>query len=687
MSPDTNLIDIDHPAPEPEVHVSIPSPEIAPAPVTSIYSRVNNDKENGWSSPSFNKRSRTSYGHSPNNQYDPFTDGDEYSLGRARKRTRLSSTWRFSSRSPSPELEEEFGQEIVEDLTSPTDARPSAIIMTDEGCQTLGLEEQDDKETLAQAARQSTNVGTTTRNIETVNYSPQVEIQIVKSPERREGEVIPPPLQTQLGTPTVDSPQAPSPDNLSALEPPSSLRLLPISSDKLSLVSPIVTAKASPFGNKPAAFGALSDSRQEGFYAADPPGGQGKQSFTDFTNISTSAFGPSKLNDATEQNQDFLDNSSSRWSSVNTQTGRPRSTSPNMTSSYNLLENTLNVEIEHTYAGEENKNTLFEGNDFQEPTTPEARLHYPELTEGEVDEHTFPMSSQHTPHLEYPELHDEQEHAHNPGSTSVSYLEPPDTIEEDSKQPFSVQRYDLSRSQSRAESAVIDLIESDEEEESLGEREVEFEADGEDQLEYDSEDGPEDAPYDDEMAVLGNGGPHEGSEEGSDKDEFRRQEDEIRSRYSSRGVVSVGADQESGEESDAEGEDYDEADRNQTDDYSGDEGFNDEEELGSYDEEEESYDEELPEDDEVITRAPASTAPVFVDLISDDEDEVAEEAALEVDSQISHSGSSSNDQEQHDVDDDEVEASEEEPEQLEVMEDEVSNGSEQFVVEEEGMIL
>ena len=121
MSQDINLIDVNYPAPEPEVQVRIPSPDFTPSPATSIYSRNNNDQDNGWSTPSFNKRSRSSYGYSPKLEYDPFTERDGSLLGRARKRTRLSSTWRFSSRSPSPEIEEKFGQESVEEVNLPSE--------------------------------------------------------------------------------------------------------------------------------------------------------------------------------------------------------------------------------------------------------------------------------------------------------------------------------------------------------------------------------------------------------------------------------------------------------------------------------------------------------------------------------------------------------------------------------------
>jgi len=61
-----------------------------------------------WSSPAFIKRARTSYGSLFDSDYDPFSEEDGAPRGRGRKRTRLSSSWRFSSHSPTPEPEDGF---------------------------------------------------------------------------------------------------------------------------------------------------------------------------------------------------------------------------------------------------------------------------------------------------------------------------------------------------------------------------------------------------------------------------------------------------------------------------------------------------------------------------------------------------------------------------------------------------
>ena len=697
MSQDTNLINIDHPAPEPEVQVRIPSPEIVPTPVTSIYSRVNKDKENGWLSPSSNKRSRSSYGRSSSHQYDPFAERDGYILGRARKRTRLSSSWRFSSRSPSPEIEEEFGQEIVEDLTSPTDTRPPVVLMADEGCQTIDLGIHDEEEAVAQAARQSTNVGTSTRKNGSEDAS-----------EAPEGLMMPsPPMQTQFGTPSFRSPQARSTDNISASEPPLSPRLLPVSSDSLSFMSNLVATNPNPFdmgskevnspprilSSKPPELDTIPSSTQDDIFAASPLGRHVEQPLRDFANVPTSAFEASESNGILGQDKSSLDNSSSHWSSVNTRVALPNSTSSNITPLYELSNGNPDDQTRHESAEEDNGDEHVEANDLQGFSIAQAQSHSPGIVEGEVAEHDFPMSSGQLSHLQYPDLHGEQEHRHDLGTTNLSYPEHAGKVIEGMHQLSRAQSYAVSPSHS-PQPAAIDITENDVEEESLGGHHEEL-------FEYESEDG---SAADAEVAASANDEPYQGSEEKWYKDEFRGQEDAIRSHYFSGSIVSAAADRDSGEESADEGEDYDEADKIPTDHYSGEEEeFSEEEELGSYDEEDEgayddeeegSYDEEPLEDDEFVTRPPVSTGPVFVDLISDDEDEVVDETTLKVNSGGSHPGSSSNGHEQYDLEDDDdvEEESEEEQEQFDVPEDDEDleedalNDSEQFEVEEEGMI-
>ena len=699
MSQDINLIDVNYPVPEPEVQVRIPSPDFTPSPATSIYSRNNNDQDNGWSTPSFNKRSRSSYGYSPKLEYDPFTERDGSLLGRARKRTRLSSTWRFSSRSPSPEIEEKFGQESVEEVNLPSEIYPPAIIMTDEGCQTIDLGVQDDVETQAQAVRQSTNIGTTTRKIEGEGAGTQVAIQIVEPLENGDDQIAqPPPLQTQFGS--FVSTQAGSAEITSTLGPPSSPRLLPVSSDNLSMVSPLVTMKPSPFDiNAPEVispprilsttpiFDTVPTSIQEDLYGASPLGYE-----KNAANVPTSGFGRSDLGDEDKQTQELPDNPFNRWSSVNMQTEQPNSSSQNM-DPYNLSVHKYNDKIGREYVAEDDEDAHFESSEFQGNSHPQAQSQYPDLVSHRVEGHDFSMSSGQPSQLLYPELGDEHEHEQSPSFTSLSYPQLPNTGQEALKQLSANESNAMSRSHS-AQSAVIDLTESDRDVENLGGHEEESDVD--DDREYENDNRVEVARYEDEIMGQDNDGRYERSEEGSEEDEFQREEDEIQSRRLSRGVVSLGADQEeSVENSDADGESNDQVDINPIDNSSdAEEIFDEEEEVGSYDEEdasgydeeaEGSYDEEHPEDDEFVTRRPVATAPVFVDLISDDEDEVADKA---IDHTISHLESPSTEQyEEEDEDVVESEESDGELEQLKVSESDILSESEQLIAEDKGMIL
>ncbi|KAG9243747.1 hypothetical protein BJ878DRAFT_542969 [Calycina marina] len=206
FSQDVNLIDIDHPTHEAEP-VHIHSPEVSPPPVISIYARVNNDrdKENDWSpASSMNKRSRASYGHSQV-LYEPFTEEDGSILGRGRKKTRLSSTWRFSSRSPSPDPAVEVEKEFV--LETAVEIPPT---LTEEGPQTIESEDEmafnDNDERLALTA-----------NANSKQAIPEILLPVL------------PIIQSE------------------SYEPPSPPRTLPVPSDNLSVVSPLMTTKPQLF--------------------------------------------------------------------------------------------------------------------------------------------------------------------------------------------------------------------------------------------------------------------------------------------------------------------------------------------------------------------------------------------------------------------------------------------------------
>ncbi|KUJ17318.1 uncharacterized protein LY89DRAFT_718043 [Mollisia scopiformis] len=233
-------IDIDHPPPDPEtalVFARIPTPEPSPpSPVTngtSIPSSTILEADDEWSSPAFLKRARTSYGSLFDSDYDPFLE-DGTVQGKGRKRTRLSSVWRYSSRSPTPEEAESQATNQV----SPEPLPKLAPTMMDEACQTVGLEVGVAAETLADFARQATNVGSTPYS--QMNGAQPPEIISSSSPaqvaQEPEDVAMPPPrIHTQQTNFTSDEAM-----NFNQ-EPPLSPRLHPIPSDNLPLVSPLVS--------------------------------------------------------------------------------------------------------------------------------------------------------------------------------------------------------------------------------------------------------------------------------------------------------------------------------------------------------------------------------------------------------------------------------------------------------------
>lgn len=253
-SAEIKLIDIDHPTPEPEATVRIPSPDRAPSPsptTTSIYSRPGAINGNEWSSPAFIKRARTSYGSLFDNDYDPFAEEDGSIRGKGRKRTRLSSTWRYESRSPTPEAEEEEEEEVVEEEqepksrhVSPEPAKAWAPMITKEDTTTVESALEDAAESLADLSRLGTN-GHMRMNGITRSKNPNE-----KQPEAEQsnvtGNAMPPPIQTRMDFRVELS----SPSQTSALPPaPDSPRLRPISSDTLPLVSPLVPPRFHLFSD------------------------------------------------------------------------------------------------------------------------------------------------------------------------------------------------------------------------------------------------------------------------------------------------------------------------------------------------------------------------------------------------------------------------------------------------------
>ncbi|OBT52313.1 hypothetical protein VE04_07809 [Pseudogymnoascus sp. 24MN13] len=140
------LLNLDNPPEEPEpdrvaeieTRLENPSPPGSPIP-TARHDQLRAEETGEWSSPAFIKRARLSYGSFIGKDFEAFIEDDGSIPGKGRKRSRFgrkSGDWRYISRSPSPEedveVEEPAVQEPVPEKVKPT--------MTDEGCQTDGLE-------------------------------------------------------------------------------------------------------------------------------------------------------------------------------------------------------------------------------------------------------------------------------------------------------------------------------------------------------------------------------------------------------------------------------------------------------------------------------------------------------------------------------------------------------------------
>ncbi|TGJ83881.1 hypothetical protein E0Z10_g4891 [Xylaria hypoxylon] len=126
-----------------------PSPPAPPSPthLTSPVRKINTKKfgDSEFASPAFVRRARMSYGSLFEDGFDIFQD-DGGVEGKGRKRTRFgrdSSSWRYTSQSPSPEPVAESPESIDEQVSSPTRAvsSPTKAKMADEGCQTMELDQ------------------------------------------------------------------------------------------------------------------------------------------------------------------------------------------------------------------------------------------------------------------------------------------------------------------------------------------------------------------------------------------------------------------------------------------------------------------------------------------------------------------------------------------------------------------
>ncbi|KAI1305751.1 hypothetical protein F5Y03DRAFT_151107 [Xylaria venustula] len=123
------------------------SPIDRTTPAPEVKTTKANDNE--FASPAFVRRARISYGALFEDGFDIFQD-DGGVEGKGRKRTRFgrhSSSWRYASRSASPEPAATSPGSIGEQVSSPTKApnSPNKTQMADEGCQTIELGEPSPK--------------------------------------------------------------------------------------------------------------------------------------------------------------------------------------------------------------------------------------------------------------------------------------------------------------------------------------------------------------------------------------------------------------------------------------------------------------------------------------------------------------------------------------------------------------
>lgn len=234
-SQETKKINIDHPPPEPEIlPARLPTPEPSLSPLPPQTSNSGRDTApiligEEWSSPAFIKRARTSYGSLFDSDFDPFAEEDGSVRGKGRKRTRLSTSWRYNSRSPTPDSEDQVMEQVEDPV--PTKSIPT---MTDEACQTVGLEEGNAAEALAIFSRQATNVSSSSYPINGVALAEQTQdTQSISSPALPALPLTHTTNREQLQLEIAEAEKAPR-----------SPSLQPIPLDSLSLVSPILHPKS-----------------------------------------------------------------------------------------------------------------------------------------------------------------------------------------------------------------------------------------------------------------------------------------------------------------------------------------------------------------------------------------------------------------------------------------------------------
>lgn len=637
-SQDTNLIDIDHPTPEPEAPLPdrIPSPEVAPSPYASPYTIGNlsgissrstpitkNDDE--YSSPAWAKRGRISYGSLFDKEYDPFEEEDGSIRGKGRKRTRLSSMWRYQSRSPSPEAEQDTTLD-----TSPEPAPRPAPTMTDEGSQTVGLEDGDAAEVLAGFHKQATNVRSASYRYANGRVVSEAQPQGESESELHEKPAEPPTIQTQFEGDEAMEEDGESRIRILLQKVPVSPRLQPVSSDSLPLVSPLVTNKYSElFGTGPPervvspvpTFSEQAptpveepviEEEQEDLYGASPAAIHGQAHMSEFDGFQDSSVNAVE-EDSSMQGQFLSKDQYSHWQAANTHLSRGGS--PHKTEEEQQQDGIDEEEREEVMG--------FQNNGFPISTSGEPHVQqYPDPEEtnyGQPLGTSWGRDSTTTAYPDLPELEEGYEGDH----AAQQALHP---------RPVA-----MSRSGS-AQSAAIDLTESDEEaDEEEYEKDVPFEPPiGEEGYELSKvpEEGIENevnGPKQQRSLRMDGYRPLE--EETSDEDEENgsledqpthdRQLPNNSRLYGEEDGSQNSQDEEELYEEEIYEEEFVEGDGEYERyppgfDPEQEEQFDEEDEEGSYDEEMEKYDQP--------TGRPVERDPVVIDLLSSDDEDGGEPA-------------------------------------------------------------
>ncbi|KAH6703164.1 hypothetical protein BKA61DRAFT_619029 [Leptodontidium sp. MPI-SDFR-AT-0119] len=620
-SEEIKTIDLDHPPPEEPVAAParIPTPEPeqpllqtnTPAVSRPIIGTKIGDE---WSSPAFIKRARTSYGSLFESEYDIFAEEDGSIAGKGRKRTRLSSTWRYASRSPTPEPEE---PEVESMDTSPEPALKPAPTMTDEGCQTIDFGNNDATEDVAQAladlSRQATNVGGAAYPIPNGSASFGQPQLLHTSPTSQAVAVELPIIRTDALGQEIQVPEV-------ELEIPKSPRLQPVPSDSLSLVSPLMPIKRNIFsqsngdvlakkeqsvfghesanarngslaaehvehhqqlGDEPSATHANGDAsvdpEEEDIYTASPAGRREQQPDLEYPGFQV----PEIANDAMEvpvfEGQFASEDQYGHWQSAGAYLS-------------NAASPRNEIFMEGTHGDRFYNDEGLDGN--EEPLGTRVEMphsEYPELGDGLLGQAPSAWGPRSVP---YPELPGSSDHA----------------VPDNQQHPRSSA---MSRSQS-VQSAVVDLTESDDEDNP----DAPLQHSGD---EYDEsvESESEEVGIHRQEAGLGQADDH------SDDGDFEEEEFDGVEIATRRNHQYEDADSEADGEGEFEDEEVsakmpsafgsDEEDNEQMEEF-------DQDEEGDYDEEVGSYDEEESEED-ALPRPRVRPQPEVIDLLSSDEED------------------------------------------------------------------